>query len=162
MTFRPSPVRESSAPITTPVASDSKGHSGEGGRPGPGLQSESTKAAEASSAGLQGDAYYERGLYTKAVNEYQKGLDVDPQNVELRNKVERARRAQTKLEGDVTSAGSQGDAFYEEGAYEKAIREYQRGLSLDPSNGVLQKKINRARRAQAAEQKYGQRPPTKN
>lgn len=94
-------------------------------------------------------------MYGKAIHEYQKGLSVDPGNVELRNKVEQARLAQAKLEEEVSSAGSQGDALYERGAYERAIKEYQRALSVDPSNEVLQKKIDRARRAQAAEKKFG-------
>ena len=156
LNHRSPPIRESPAPIVTPAPTDSKGHAGEAGPLQPSKPPVATTTLpEVSSARSQGDALYERGMYGKAIHEYQKGLSVDPGNVELRNKVEQARLAQAKLEEEVSSAGSQGDALYERGAYERAIKEYQRALSVDPSNEVLQKKIDRARRAQAAEKKFG-------
>ncbi|MGB7624651.1 MAG: caspase family protein [Terriglobia bacterium] len=166
LNLRPSAIREGPEksagppPIVTPPATDLKGHTGNEVQSGPSKAGVETKmSAEVSSATSQGDAYYERGLYGKAISEYQRGLSLDPQNPGLRDKFERARRAQARVEGEIASAGVRGDTFYEQGAYEKAIGEYQKGLSLDPSNDALQKKIARARHAQAAEQRYGRQSP---
>ncbi len=49
-----------------------------------------------------------------------------------------------------------GDFYFDRGEYESAIGEYQRGLGLDPTNQVLRAKIDRARRAKAAEEKLNQ------
>jgi eukaryotic-like serine/threonine-protein kinase len=44
-----------------------------------------------------------------------------------------------------------GDFFLGRGQYDSAINEFQKGLSLDPTNATLREKLDRARKAKAAE-----------
>ncbi len=48
-----------------------------------------------------------------------------------------------------------GDFYRDRGEYDNAIREYKRGLSLDPSNAELRDRIRRARNAKRAETAEG-------
>jgi cytochrome c-type biogenesis protein CcmH/NrfG len=49
-----------------------------------------------------------------------------------------------------------GDFYFERGEYDSAIGEYQRGVELDPANQTLRAKIERARKAKAAEERLNQ------
>jgi hypothetical protein len=40
-----------------------------------------------------GDFYFNRGEYSEAIAEYEAGLNYDPTNAALRNRLERARKA---------------------------------------------------------------------
>ncbi len=52
------------------------------------------------------------------------------------------------------SAGiNKGDIYIDRGEYDKAIREFQIGLILDPSNHKLRQKLERTRKAKATEQR---------
>ncbi|HLY59377.1 MAG TPA: protein kinase [Terriglobia bacterium] len=44
-----------------------------------------------------------------------------------------------------------GDFYLSRGEYDNAITEFQKGLSLDPSNATLREKLDRAKKAKAAE-----------
>jgi len=52
----------------------------------------------------------------------------------------------------ITAAIKMGDFYFGRGEYDSAVAEYQRGLGADPTNQVLRAKIDRARRAKAAEE----------
>ncbi|HMD31824.1 MAG TPA: protein kinase [Candidatus Acidoferrales bacterium] len=52
---------------------------------------------------------------------------------------------------EVKAAVTAGDFFYENGEYDNAIKEYEKGLKVDSTNAVLRQKIERAQRAKAAE-----------
>ena len=52
----------------------------------------------------------------------------------------------------LNAALQQGDIYYENGQYDNAIREYEKGLKLDPSNALLRQRIRRARTAKATEE----------
>lgn len=56
----------------------------------------------------------------------------------------------------ITSAIKMGDFFFGRGEYDSAVAEYQRGLGVDPTSQILRAKIDRARRAKAAEEKLNQ------
>jgi serine/threonine protein kinase len=56
----------------------------------------------------------------------------------------------------ISAAIKLGDFFLDRGAYDDAVQEYQRGLNLDPTNQTLKARIERARRAKAAEQRLNQ------
>lgn len=56
----------------------------------------------------------------------------------------------------ITAAIKLGDFFLDRGAYDNAIQEYQRGLTLDPTNQALKVRIERATRAKAAEERLNQ------
>jgi serine/threonine protein kinase len=56
----------------------------------------------------------------------------------------------------ITAAIKMGDFYFERGEYDSAMGEYQRGLELDPANQALRAKIDRARKAKAAEEKLNQ------
>jgi formylglycine-generating enzyme required for sulfatase activity len=56
----------------------------------------------------------------------------------------------------VEAAKRQGDNYYENGEYDKAINAYQGGLKLAPSNAQLLKALQRAQTAKAAEEKLNQ------
>jgi serine/threonine protein kinase len=51
----------------------------------------------------------------------------------------------------IRSAATEGDFFYDNGDYERAIKSYQEGLTLDPTNLQLKNKMLRTRNASAAE-----------
>jgi serine/threonine-protein kinase len=54
---------------------------------------------------------------------------------------------QAKIAGSIKL----GDFYLSRGEYDNAINEFQKGLSLDPSNSTLREKLDRARKAKAAE-----------
>ena len=54
----------------------------------------------------------------------------------------------------VEAAKRQGDNYYDNGEYDKAINAYQGGLKLDPSNAQLLQALRRAQTAKAAEEKF--------
>jgi serine/threonine-protein kinase len=56
----------------------------------------------------------------------------------------------------VEAAKRQGDNYYDNGEYDKAINAYQGGLKLAPSNAQLLKALRRAQTAKAAEEKFSQ------
>jgi serine/threonine protein kinase len=56
----------------------------------------------------------------------------------------------------VSAAIKMGEFYFDRGEYEKAIEEFQQGLTLDPSNQDLRMRITRARRAKAAEDQLNQ------
>jgi len=56
----------------------------------------------------------------------------------------------------VEAAKRQGDNYYDNGEYDKAVDAYQGGLKLDPSNAQLLKALRRAQTAKAAEEKFNQ------
>ncbi len=56
--------------------------------------------------------------------------------------------------GQVKRAIAAGDVFFELGQYDYAIRAYQGPLKYDPTNQELKVKIERARKAKAAEEQY--------
>jgi cytochrome c-type biogenesis protein CcmH/NrfG len=56
----------------------------------------------------------------------------------------------------ISAAIKLGDFFLDRGAYDDALQEYQRGLNLDPTNQALRARIERARRAKAAEERLSQ------
>jgi len=54
----------------------------------------------------------------------------------------------------VWALAAEGDGFFRQGEYDRAIQSYLRALRLDPSSQTLHTKILRARTAKAAEEKY--------
>jgi serine/threonine protein kinase len=52
----------------------------------------------------------------------------------------------------IEAAAKLGDVYYENGQYDKAIGEYEKGLKLDPSNARLREKIRRTQTAKATEE----------
>jgi tetratricopeptide (TPR) repeat protein len=91
----------------------------------------------------QGDSYYASGAYDNAIDEYQKGLELDPENSALKEKLRQAR-----LEKQLGDLINRGDSHYASGAYDEAIDEYQKGFTLDPNNSVLKGRIQRVRKKQ--------------
>jgi hypothetical protein len=51
----------------------------------------------------------------------------------------------------VAGAIKLGDFYLSRGEYDNAISEFQKGLSLAPNNAMLREKLDRARKAKAAE-----------
>ena len=56
----------------------------------------------------------------------------------------------------VENAKRQGDSYYDNGEYDKAISAYEAGLKVDPSNAGLRKALQRAKNGKAAEGKFNQ------
>jgi serine/threonine protein kinase len=52
----------------------------------------------------------------------------------------------------VNAAVQQGDVYYENGQYDNALREYEKGLKADPSSALLRQRIRRAETAKATEE----------
>jgi serine/threonine-protein kinase len=68
-------------------------------------------------------------------------------------------RAPLTLPGDFfekqdEAAKRQGDLYYDNGEYDKAINAYRAGLKVEPSNAQLVQALQRARTAKAAEEKF--------
>ena len=91
----------------------------------------------------QGDSYCATGAYDEAINEYKKGLNLDPENSVLKNKLQQA-----QLKKQVNDLREEGDSHYAKGGYDVAIGEYQKGLTLDPNNSVLEGRIQRTLKKQ--------------
>lgn len=51
----------------------------------------------------------------------------------------------------VNAAITDGDSYYDDGKYDRAIAAYEAGLVADPGNDQLRQKIQRAKTAKAAE-----------
>jgi len=95
-----------------------------------------------------GRAFYKEEKYPEAIEEFKKVLDLDPERTEairyireVRNTIgkrEEARRrvqemAQAK-ELEVKRHFTLGKSYYTEGRYEKAIREFEKALALNPKH----------------------------
>ena len=65
---------------------------------------------------------------------------------------EELRAAAARRREQVAAATRQGDLYYQNGQYDSAIREYEKGLRADPSSVLLRQKIDRAKRAKATEE----------
>jgi len=53
----------------------------------------------------------------------------------------------------IKAATTLGDFYIKDGKYADAIKAYQEGLNLDPSNPDLRDKMERAKKAKAAEER---------
>lgn len=53
----------------------------------------------------------------------------------------------------VSAALKMGNFYFDRGEYDNSIREYENGLSLDPTNAALKSGLDRARKAKAAEER---------
>ena len=94
----------------------------------------------------EGDSYYAKGAYEKALGTYENGLERNPQSSALQEKVNQARNAITALRNSqIDELIKQGDSYCAKGEYEKGIGEYHKGLTLDPQNPILLEKLQRAR-----------------
>jgi tetratricopeptide (TPR) repeat protein len=96
----------------------------------------------------EGDSYYAKGAFEKALRAYQNSLDGNPENSALQEKVNQARDSiMARRNNQIDGLIRQGDSHCANGEYDKGISEYQKGLTLDPENPVLLQKIQRARDA---------------
>ena len=55
---------------------------------------------------------------------------------------------------EVNRAVAAGDVFFELGQYDLAVKAYEGPLKLDPNNKLLHSRIDRARKAKAAEEQF--------
>ena len=53
----------------------------------------------------------------------------------------------------VSASIKMGNFYFDRGEYDNAIREYESGLTLNPSNATLRNGLERARKAKAAEER---------
>jgi serine/threonine protein kinase len=96
-----------------------------------------------------GEAYLGRGEYAKAIAEFRHGLELDPTNQELKGKLDQAQRlaSQADVQNRVFDELKTGEQFLRQGKFDEAIREFQKGLELDPANKELSRKLDEARNA---------------
>lgn len=118
-----------------------------------------------------GRRYYRERLYEKAIEEWEKALQVDPANPKIKKYITRAQAklgvageqeepavAEAPAEvavGEVDAMIDQGRNFYREGKYDEAIAVWEKAYKLDPENKRLQRYLIKARE-KAAE---GEEPP---
>jgi serine/threonine protein kinase len=88
---QPSPTPSGSSQTSAP-ASQPKGTADESA-PSLSAEEKAARAKKVSSTTSLGDLYYENGEFDNAIKEYQLGLDADPSNKSLRDKIDRARKA---------------------------------------------------------------------
>ncbi len=115
-----------------------------------------------------GDFYFSRRQYDNAIREYEGGRKLDPSNQTLASKLDQAQKAKatpvsrsSEVSGppaqpavDMQKVGAaikMGDFYLDRGEYDHAITEYEKGLSLDPKNAELRSKLERVKKAKAAE-----------
>jgi eukaryotic-like serine/threonine-protein kinase len=93
-----------------------------------------------------GETYLDRREYGKAIAEFQHGLEVYPTNQELKGKLDQARKDanQVDVQKKISDALKAGEEYLQQGKYEEAIREFQNGLELDPTNEELKSKLDQA------------------
>jgi hypothetical protein len=86
---------QSGSPQPPATPSREKRSSPEATAPAPSLSAEerAARAKKASAASSLGDLYFENGEFDNAMKEYQLGLDADPSNKTLPEKLDRARKA---------------------------------------------------------------------
>ena len=96
-----------------------------------------------------GEEYLQQGKYDEAVREFQNGLELDRTNEELRSKLDQARKAakQADVQKSVSEALEEGEAYLDRREYEEAIAEFEIGLELDPTNQELQGRLDQAQKA---------------
>jgi serine/threonine protein kinase len=96
-----------------------------------------------------GEAYLGRGEYAKAIAEFRHGLELDPTNQELKAKLDQAQKLadQADVRKTTSDALKTGEQFLQQGKFDEAIRELQKGLELDPTNKELSSKLDEARNA---------------
>jgi serine/threonine protein kinase/predicted negative regulator of RcsB-dependent stress response len=103
----------------------------------------------------KGEKYLDRHQYHDAMTEFQMGLQLDPTNQELKGKLDQARQAAREAAADALKKST---AYVDVGKYDEAIRELQNGLSADPTNQELKRRLDQARRAKEEEHKLGIKP----
>ncbi len=119
----------------------------------------------------RGNQLLKKGEYDNAIREYEDGLKHDPSNAILTsslNEAQKAKAASLSKGTEVATRGSEtlvdtkkvnaaikmGDFYFGRREYDSAIREYENGRKLDPSNATLASKIEEAQKARSA-------PPSK-
>jgi eukaryotic-like serine/threonine-protein kinase len=112
-----------------------------------------------SEALVKGKTYLDRREYEKAIAEFQIGLELDPTNQELKGRLDEAQAAkEAAVRKATTNALKSGQAYMDQGEYDRAIREFQNALKLDPTNRELKRRIDQAQRARAEEDKLEIKP----
>ncbi len=85
----PPPHGRLRTPVTKPPESPSEIHGAD----------TAERRKQINAASTEGDFYYDNGEYDNAIGAYQKGLNVDPSNAELRQKIQKARNAKATETG---------------------------------------------------------------
>ncbi len=117
-----------------------------------------------------GRRYYRQRLYEKAIEEWNKALELSPNNSKIQKYITRAQAklgisgeqesaeeqetaqpAQSEATGQVDEMIDQGRNFYREGKYEEAIAVWEKAYKLDPENKRLQRYLVKAREKVAEE-----------
>jgi tetratricopeptide (TPR) repeat protein len=108
----------------------------------------------------KGEAYLDRREYENAIAEFKHGLQLDPNNQELKGRLDQAQKAakETAVRKATTDALKSGQAYMDQGEYDRAIREFQNALKLDPTNRELKRRIDQAQRAKVEEERLEIKP----
>ena len=110
-----------------------------------------------------GDFQYQRGEYDDAIHSYRQWLQLDPSNLEVRQRLRKTIRlckAENSMLGEDFRCGAtppapksaaqarvMGDSQFKRGEYDEAIDSYKKGLKLAPSSAELHKKLAAAMQA---------------
>jgi len=97
------------------------------------LEYVSRKDTSAEAFRCLGDAYYAQGQETPAANMYEKCAAIDPESIDLLEKVKRIRKKHRALDSYITQAKTN----LLVGELEEAINMYQKALKLSPGDGSL-------------------------
>jgi tetratricopeptide (TPR) repeat protein len=87
--------------------------------------------------------YYQGGEYEKAIAEFEKILELDPNHSESKRMIRQAKEKieQTKSEEEIEKRYTRGLKAYSEGRLQEADKEWQEALKLDPDNEKIQKAL---------------------
>jgi tetratricopeptide (TPR) repeat protein len=92
----------------------------------------------------QGDSAQASGDNQHAIEQYQSALALEPDNLDVREKIDKARAALKKQIGALIG---QGDAYYASHQYAQALAQYQAARNLDSNSSGLGQKVKLARGA---------------
>lgn len=92
----------------------------------------------------EGQAFFKKGDYSSALNDFSKALEIDPSNQSAKSYIDKCRKkidadklakiSQGTDEARISAYMRQGKIFYGEGKYDKALESFGNVLVLDPEN----------------------------
>lgn len=98
----------------------------------------------------QGNKYYAKKKYKKAIASWRKVLQIEPEHQAAREKIEMAgERVKEAKENErkyrMALYFNKGNEYYKKGKYKKAIAEWEKVLKIDPNHKPSLEKIKKAR-----------------
>jgi len=90
----------------------------------------------------KGFEYYQKGEYEKAIPEFKKILELDPNHLESKRLIVQAKeKIEERIKQEAEMHYTRGLKAYSQGLLEEAIKEWKEALKLEPGNEKIQKAL---------------------